>query len=70
MNDENLYDLVKRSFDRIEDRLISIENRMREVEKYISESKGRTSGLVTAKDVFIVLCAVAAVILSFVQLTQ
>ena len=70
MNDENLYDLVKICFDRLENRLISIENRLRDVENHISESKGKTSGLVTAKDVFIVLCGVTAVVISFVRLTQ
>ena len=70
MNDNNLYDLVKTCFDRLENRLISIENRLREVEKYTAESRGKTSGLVTAKDVFVLLCGVAAVVLSFVRLTQ
>jgi hypothetical protein len=70
MNDQNLYDLVQKSFDRLENRLISIENRLREVEKSIAESKGKTSGLVTAKDVFVVLCGIAAVVISFVRLTQ
>ena len=70
MNDQNLYDLVQKSFDRLENRLISIENRLREVEKSIAESKGKTSGLVTAKDVFVVLCGIAAAVISFVRLTQ
>ena len=70
MNDDKLYDLVKTCFDRLENRLMSIENRLREVEKYIAESKGKTSGLVTAKDVFVVLCGIAAVIISFIRLTQ
>ena len=39
MNDENLYDLVKTYFDRLENRLISIEDRLRDVENHISESK-------------------------------
>ena len=70
MNDKNLYDLVKTYFDRLENRLIHIENRLRDVENHISESKGKTSGLVTAKDVFVVLCGIAAVVISFVRLTQ
>ena len=68
MNDENLYDLVKTYFDRLENRLISIEDRLRDVENHISESKAKR--LVTAKDVFVLLCGVAAVVLSFVRLTQ
>ena len=34
--------------------------RLREVEKSITESEGKSSGLVTAKDVFVVLCGIAA----------
>ena len=70
MNDDKLYDLFQKCFDRIETRLISIENRMRDVENTIAETKGKSSGLVTAKDVFVVICGIAAVILSFVRLTQ
>ena len=69
MNDEKLYDLVQRCFDRLENRLISIENRLRDVENSTAESKGKSSGLVTAKDV-LVLCGIAAVVISFVRLTQ
>ena len=70
MNDDKLYDLVKTCFDRLENRLIHIEDRLRDVENHISESRGKTSGLVTAKDVFVVLCGIAAVVISFVRLTQ
>ena len=70
MNDDKLYDLFQKCFDRIETRLISIENRMRDVENTIAETKGKSSGLVTAKDIFVVICGLAAVILSFVRLTQ
>lgn len=70
MNTDELYDLMQKGFDRIENRLIAIENRMRDVEKSIAESKGKTSGLVTAKDVFVVLCGIAAVVISFIRLTQ
>ena len=60
----------KRNLDRLENRLISIENRLRDVEKSIAESKGKSSGLVTAKDVFVVLCGIVAVVISFIRLTQ
>ena len=70
MKADELYDLVQKGFDRLENRLIAIENRLSEVEKYIAESKGKTSGLVTAKDVFVVLCGIAAVVISFIRLTQ
>ena len=42
MNADELYDLVQKGFDRLENRLISIENRLRDVEKSIAESKGKT----------------------------
>ena len=72
MNDENLYDLVKTYFDRIENRLIHIEDRLRDVENHISESRGKTSVTGTpAKDVFsFALWDRNAVVLSFVRLTQ
>lgn len=70
MNTDELYNLVQKGFDRLENRLISIENRLRDVEKSIAESKGKSSGLVTAKDVFVVLCGIAAVVISFVRLTR
>ena len=70
MKTDELYDLVQRCFDRLENRLISIETRLRDVEKSIAESKGKTSGLVTAKDVFVFLCGIPAVVISFVRLTQ
>ena len=70
MKADELYDLIQKGFDRIENRLLSIENRLSEVEKSIAESKGKTSGLVTAKDVFVVLCGIAAVVISFIRLSQ
>ena len=70
MDTDKLYDLVQKGFDRLENRLIRIETRLGEVEQHIAESKGKTSGLVTVKDVFIVLCGIAAVVVSFVRLTQ
>ena len=70
MKADELYDLVQKGFDRLENRLINLENRLSEVEKHIAESKGKSSGLITAKDVFVVLCGIAAVVISFVRLTQ
>ena len=78
MKADELYDLVQKGFDRLENRLIAIENRLSEVEKYIAKSKGKTSGgqekqsaiLVTAKDIFVMLCGIAAVVISFIRLTQ
>ena len=70
MKADEIYDLVQKGFDRLETRLIAIENRLSEVEKSIAESKGKTSGLVTAKDVFVVLCGIAAVVISLIRLTQ
>lgn len=44
MNADELYDLVQKGFDRLENRLISIENRLRGVEKSIAESRGNRLG--------------------------
>ena len=70
MENGKIYDLVEKGFDRIEDRLSRIETRLSEVEKHIAKSEGKSSGLVTIKDGFIILCALGALVLSFVRLTQ
>ena len=39
------------------------------IEKAIAENQDRHSGLVTAKDIFVVICGVGALIVLFVRLT-
>lgn len=70
MKNEKLYDLMQKSLDRIESRLTNIEKRLSDVEKSIAESQGKSSALITAKDIFVVLCGIAAVVISFVRMTQ
>ena len=65
-----LLQLLIKSVDEDKETLTSIDERLRNVEKAIAESKGRYSGQVTAKDIFIVICGIAAVILSIFRLTQ
>ena len=65
-----LLQLLIKSVDEDKETLTSIDERLRNVEKAIAESKGRTSGLVTAKDIFVVVCGIAAVIFSFIRLMQ
>ena len=48
MNAAEVYDLVQKGFDQLENRLISIKNGLRYVEKSIAESQGKSSGLVPA----------------------
>ena len=62
--------LVIKSVDAVNEKLDKIDERLRVVEIAIAESSGRHSGLVTAKDIFVVLAGVGALILSFVRLTQ
>ena len=65
-----LLKLLIKGIDEVKEKLDGIENRLRDVEKAIAENIGRHSGLVTAKDIFIVLCAVGALLVSLVRLTQ
>ena len=65
-----LLQLLIKSVDEVKETLTSIDDRLRNVEKAIAESKGRHSGLVTAKDIFVVVCGIAAVIISFIRITQ
>ena len=65
-----LLQLLIKSVDEVKETLSSIDDRLRNVEAALSESKGRTSGLVTAKDIFVVVCGIAAVVFSFIRLTQ
>ena len=47
-----LLQLLIKSVDEVKETLSSIDDRLRNVEKTLAESKGRRSGLVTAKDIF------------------
>lgn len=70
MKKDEIVDLLQNGFTRLEKQLIEIEGRLREVEKHIAESKGKTSGFITAKDIFVVLCGIAAVAISLIRLAQ
>ena len=70
MESQELLNLLIKSVDEVRETLAKLDERLRLVEKSIAESSGRQSGRVTAKDVFVVLCGIAAVVISFVRLTQ
>ena len=65
MDNGKLFDFLKEHLEKIENKLDSIEERLRAVEAYMNKSRG---GLITAKDIFVLLCAVSAVIVAFVKL--
>ena len=65
-----LLQLLIKSVNEVKQTLSSIDDRLRNVEKTLAENKGRHSELVTAKDIFVVICGIAAVIVSFIRLTQ
>ena len=70
MESQELLKLLIKSVDDVREKIEKLDDRLRLVEKSIAESSGRQSGMVTAKDVFVVLCGIAAVVISFVRLTQ
>ena len=69
MESQELLKLLIKSVDAVKEKLDKLDNNFRHVERAIAES-GRHSGLVTAKDIFVVLAGVGALLLSFVRLTQ
>ena len=71
MTIEEMYELMSRGFDKIdqrfdkvEERFDKIEERLRNVETDIAELKGRKSAFMTVKDWVIAICAVSAVVIS------
>ncbi len=70
MENAELLKVLIKAVDAVNDKLDKIDERLRVVESSISESKGRHSGLMTTKDVIIVIAAVGALVLSFFRLTQ
>lgn len=70
MESQELLSVLIKSVDDVKEKLDKLDESFRHVEKSIAVSSGRHSGLVTAKDIFIVLAGVGALILSFVRLTQ
>ena len=67
---QELLKVLIKLVDDVKEKLDKLDDRVRLVEKAIAENSGRQSGMVTAKDVFVVLCGIAAVVISFVRLTQ
>ena len=58
------FDKIDQRFDKIDQRFDKIDERLRNVETDIAELKGRKSAFMTIKDWVIAICAVSAVIIS------
>ena len=67
MTIEELYELMKQGFDRIENRLDSIDTRLRNVETDVAELKGRRLAF---KEWIPIGCAVIAVVVSIIALVK
>ena len=67
MTIEEIYELMKQGFDRIENRLESIDTRLRNVETDVAELKGRRLAF---KEWIPIGCAVIAVIVSIIALVK
>ena len=67
MTIEELYELMKQGFDRIENRLESIDSRLRNVETDVAELKGRRLAF---KEWIPIGCAVIAVVVSIIALVK
>ena len=63
-------DLIMKGIDEIKGTLVSIEDRLRQVEETLAENRGRQKGFVSAKDIFVVICSIAAVVISYIRLSQ
>ena len=58
------FDKIDQRFDKIDERFNKVDERLRNVETDIAELKGRKSAFMTIKDWVIAICAVSAVIIS------
>lgn len=67
MENGKLFSFLKEHLEKIENKLDNIEERLRGVEAYMNKSQG---GLITAKDIFVILCAVGALVIGFIRLSQ
>lgn len=67
MTTDELYDIVKREFDEIKTTLVSIDDRLRNVETNIAELKGRRLAL---RDWIPIGVAVIAVLVSIIALLK
>lgn len=64
MTIEEMYELMSKGFDKIDQRFDKIDERLRNVETDVAELKGRKSAFMTIKDWVIAICAASAVIIS------
>ena len=64
MESQELLSVLIKSIEGLNEKLDKIDERLRVVEKALAKESGRYSGLVSAKDIFLVLAGVGALILS------
>ncbi len=70
MTIEELYDLMTKGFDEMKTTLTSIDERLRNVEMDVAELRGRKLGFSILKVWIVAICAVAALIVSIIALTN
>ena len=70
MSNTELLQVLIKSVNDVKEKLDGIDERLRNLETAFARSEGKKSGLVRIKAVFLFLCGLGALILSFVRLTQ
>ena len=65
-----VFDLLLKSIDEVKETLVSIDARLRKLETAIAEQEGRKKGLLTLKDIIVLICAAGAIVLAFFRLNQ
>ena len=70
MTTEELYQLMSKSLDEIKTTLISIDDRLRNVETSTAELRGRKIAFSSLKDWIVACCAAAALVVSIIALVK
>ena len=70
MSSQEMLNLVIKSLDEVKGSLTTIDGRLRNVENAVSKMEGGKSAWQHVKDVSLVVCGVAAVILAILRLTH
>ena len=66
MTNEELYDLMKEGFAQVNQRLDTMDERLRTVESAISELKGKQSAIAGVQSWIVAACAIGALVISIV----
>ena len=70
MTIQELYELLSKRLDEMSKRLDDVDERLRGVETGIAELQGRKAGFTILKDWIVAICAIAALIVSIIALTN